>query len=205
MPPKPVPTVWATVPRAGLSAEIVVREAAIVVDESGVDALTLAVVAERLGVRTPSLYKHVDGMPALQRGIMLAAKTDLVATLGRAAVGKAGGDAIRAIAIAYRRWAIAHPGWYPTTVRAPVPGDEEDLAVSEAFTTLVFAVLGGYELRGDDAIDATRFLRSALHGFVALETGHAFELPVDIDRSYARLVDSVVTALSTWSASGGKR
>jgi hypothetical protein len=50
-------------------------------------------------------------------------------------------------------------------------------------------------------VDATRFLRSALHGFVALETGGGSELPVDLERSYLRLVESVVTALSTWSRS----
>ena len=47
--------------------------------------------------------------------------------------------------------------------------------------------------------DATRFLRSTLHGFAALETNGGFEMPVDIDRNYGRLVESVVTALASWS------
>jgi hypothetical protein len=50
-------------------------------------------------------------------------------------------------------------------------------------------------------VDATRFFRSALHGFVALETGGGFEMPVDLERSFARLVQSVVTALATWARS----
>ncbi len=64
---------------------------------------------------------------------------------------------------------------------------------------IVIDVLVGYELRDDDAIDATRSLRSALHGFVTLETGGGFGLPVDIDRSFDRLVRGVVTALSSWT------
>ncbi|WP_425563819.1 TetR-like C-terminal domain-containing protein [Rhodoglobus aureus] len=48
-------------------------------------------------------------------------------------------------------------------------------------------------------VGATRFLRSALRGFVSLETNGAFELPVDRERSFAELVDSVVTALAAWS------
>jgi hypothetical protein len=85
------------------------------------------------------------------------------------------------------------------TVRAPTPGDDEDIAVTATFLEVVFNVLAGYDLRGDDAVDATRFLRSALHGFVAIETGGGFGMPVDLERSYGRLVDSVVTALASWS------
>jgi len=45
--------------------------------------------------------------------------------------------------------------------------------------------------------DATRFLRSTLHGCAALETSGGFEMPVDIERNYGRLVESVVTALAS--------
>jgi len=46
--------------------------------------------------------------------------------------------------------------------------------------------------------NAIRFVRAALHGFVSLEapsTG-GFALPVDVDRSFDRLVHAVVTSLS---------
>jgi hypothetical protein len=83
-------------------------------------------------------------------------------------------------------------------MHAPAPGDEEDAVVSSALVEVVFRVLAGYGLEGDDAIDATRFLRASLHGYVALETSGGFALPVDLDRSYQRLVTSIVTALNTW-------
>ena len=53
-------------------------------------------------------------------------------------------------------------------------------------------VLVAYDLGGDDAIDAIRALRSMLHGFVSLEAGGGFGLPVDIERSFGRLVGAVV-------------
>ena len=46
----------------------------------------------------------------------------------------------------------------------------------------------GYGLDGDDAIHAVRVIRAALHGFVTLETGAGFGIPLDLDESYARLV-----------------
>jgi AcrR family transcriptional regulator len=188
-------------PRAGLSTDAVIDEAARVLDERGFEGLTLATLAERLGVRIPSLYKHVNGMPAIQRGIMIAAKTGLGNALGQAAIGKSRDDAITAMSIAYRKWALEHPRQYPMTMHAPIGGDEGDQVASTAVLSVIFHVLAGYDLRGDDAVDATRFLRAALHGFVALETSGGFELPVDIERSFQRLVESVVTALETWSRS----
>ena len=74
-------------PRAGLSTARVVEEAEAVADEVGLSRLTLAEVAARLGVRVPSLYKHVDGMDALVRGVSVRAKAELGDVLARAAVG----------------------------------------------------------------------------------------------------------------------
>jgi AcrR family transcriptional regulator len=183
------------VARAGLSEDRVVIEAERIADEVGLSRLTLAALADSLGVRQPSLYKHIDGMDALQRSIAVRAKTELGDVLGRAAVGKSGDDAIRALATAYRRWALEHPGRYSATVRAPEPGDTDDEAASAAVIGIAFDVLAGYDLHGDDAVDATRALRSTLHGFIALESSRGFGLPVDIDRSFERLVDGLIVAL----------
>lgn len=181
--------------RAGLTEDRVVTEAERIADEVGLSQLTLAALAGNLGVRQPSLYKHIDGMDALHRSIALRAKRELTDVLGRAAVGRARGDAIRAIADAYRTWAVEHPGRYAATTRAPIPGDAEDEAAANAVVNVVLDVLAGYHLSGDSAIDATRTMRSALHGFVSLETNDGFGLPVSLDGSYAFLVDSLVAAL----------
>lgn len=186
-------------PRAGLGSAAVIERAAELLDETGSDGLNLAALAESLGVRVPSLYKHVDGMTGLRRGVTILAKAGLGDALGRAAMGKARDDAIASMALAYRAWALQHPGQYPLTVVAAVPGDADDLAVSNAVLEVIFSVLAGYGLRDDDAVDATRFLRSAMHGFVALETSGGFAMPVDTGRSYDRLVESLVHAFADWS------
>jgi AcrR family transcriptional regulator len=189
------------VPRAGLSNEIVVDEAARLLDRAGPEALNLSTLAERLGVRVPSLYKHVDGLAGMHRDVTVAAKTSFSNEMGRAAVGKSREDAIAAIATVYRRWALEHPGQYPLTMRAADPTDPRDVEISAIFVRTIFDVLAGYNLRDTDAVHATRFLRAALHGFVALETGGGYEMPVDRERSFQLLVDSVITALSSWPRS----
>jgi len=188
------------VPKAGLSREVVVAEAAQVADEVGFERLTLAAVAERLGVAVPSLYKHVDGIGELRRDLTVMALRELGVALGSAV--DRGGDAgvgLRALAEAYRDYAHAHAGRYPATLRAVDPRDHDADEASRALLQTVFGVLARYGLSGDDAIDATRALRAALHGFVTLEAVGGFGLPRDVDRSFARLVRILDTAFRDWS------
>ncbi len=183
-------------PRVGLTPERVVREAGDLADQAGMAALTLSALADRLGVRQPSLYKHIDSLDGLRRGISLEAKRDLGTALARATVGRSGPDAVRALAAAYRSWVVEHPGRYATTVRAPDPDDEEDRRASDDVVAVVLAVLAAFDLDDGAAIDAARALRSAIHGFVSLEAAGGFGLPRDVDRSFAFLVDALVAGLA---------
>jgi AcrR family transcriptional regulator len=177
----------------------VVEEAAILADEVGLTQLTLAALAERLGVRQPSLYKHLDSMAGLQRSISMLAKRELGDVLGRAAVGRSGAGAIYAMSRAYRGWAIRHPARYRASILMPTPGDVESEAISSAVIQIIADVLAAYELQGDDAIDAIRAFRSTLHGFVTLETDGGFALSADVERSFERLVHGFVVALDQWT------
>jgi AcrR family transcriptional regulator len=183
----------------GLSERVVVEEAERLIDEVGLSQLTLVELAARLGVRQPSLYKHIQGTDGLVRSISLRAKDELAYVLARAAVGRERADALTSLSDAYRAWALEHPGRYATLQGAPRPGDAEDEAASLSVLQVVTDVLAGYKLADDDAIDAARALRSALHGFVTLEGSGGFGLPVDIDHSFQRLVDGLATAFSSWT------
>jgi AcrR family transcriptional regulator len=191
------------VPRAGLSEARVVEEGERIADEVGFSSLTLAALAERLGVRLPSLYKHITGTEGLQRSISVRAKNELAGVLGRSTVGRSRDDAVAAMARAYRAWAMEHPGRYAATQRAPAQGDVDDEIASANAVGVAFDVMAGYGLRDDDAVDAIRALRAALHGFVTLEAGGAFALPVDTDRSFERLVSGLTMAFASWGRDGG--
>jgi hypothetical protein len=103
------------------------------------------------------------------------------------------------MATAYRGWAKQHPGRYAAVQRAPVRGDADDEAAGAEVVQVAVDVMAGYNLRDDDAIDAIRGLRAALHGFVSLEAAGGFAMPVDIDRSFERLVAGLATAFEAWS------
>ncbi|MBM0234529.1 WHG domain-containing protein [Micromonospora sp. STR1_7] len=189
-------------PRVGLNQQTVVREAARLADEVGYQQLTLAALAGRLGVALPSLYKHIRGADALAQKLSALATAELATELTTAAAGRAGGDALRAMADAYRDYARRHPGRYPATQRVPDPTDPEHVEAGTRAVGTIYAVLRGYGLTDDDAVDATRALRSALHGFVALEAAGGFGLPREVDRSYHQLVAGLDIAFRSWPPAG---
>jgi hypothetical protein len=145
-------------------------------------------LAAELGVRAPSLYAHIDGIPDLRSRLAARGRRELIAALQAAAAGRAGRDALAAIADAYRGYALAHPGTYMAMQRAPDPNDEDATASSDALVEVVLAVLRAYGLSGDAAIHAARAVRSALHGFVTLESNDGFGLPLALEESYRRLL-----------------
>lgn len=179
-------------PRAGLDPAVVVAAAAELADEVGLEQVTMGQLAERLGVRAPSLYKHVDGQADLTRRIAVLAITELGDELREALQGLAGRDALWAAAQTMRAYVIEHPGRYAATVRLD-PEWTDDPLVTAAERTLasLTAVVGGYDLDPVETIHVLRMLRSLFHGFALLEAGGGFQMDTDLDASFAWMVDFV--------------
>lgn len=184
--------------RAGLSREAVVEAAAKLADEDGLETLSLSVLASRLGIRTPSLYNHVDGLGGLRRELALLGLRELGRRLGRAAIGKTRDEATFAIARAYREFVMERPGLYAATVRSSrlsYPEDPAFQAVERETLETVLAVLASYGLNGDAALHAARGFRSTVHGFATLEAGGGFGIPLDLDASFERLLHTFAAGL----------
>jgi len=126
-------------PRAGLTAELVIDAAAGLADAEGLEAVTLARLAARLGVRPPSLYKHVDGLDSVRRALAVRGVHEANARLQRATIGKARDEALFALAHAYWRFAREHPGLYAASLRAPAAGEKDVAAAGEAMLGTVLA------------------------------------------------------------------
>ncbi len=181
-------------PRPGLSPDRVVEAGVEVADRDGYDQLTLGNVAAALGVRTPSLYNHVDGLDDLRRRMTLRALQDLGSAIQPAAVGRTAEEAVHAIADAYRAFAFAHPGLYAALVPTTEGDDEAVRRAGAVVLETVLAVLRGYGLDDDEAVHAARTLRSAVHGFVTLELSGGFGLDQSPEDSFAWLTSLLAHA-----------
>jgi AcrR family transcriptional regulator len=182
-------------PRQGLDTAQVLEAAVALADQEGLERLSFARLAENLGVRAPSLYNHVAGRGALLRLIKLRGLRELGDLIAAAGAGLAGEQALAATAHAYRSYAHAHPGTYAATLAAVDQPDQELSEAADRLLELLGAILRHWELEGDQAIDAIRVLRSALHGFVSLEQSGGFAMSRDRDASFAVLIGMLAAGL----------
>lgn len=176
-------------PRAGLGPATVVAAAADLADEIGFGALTMAVLAERLGVRTPSLYKHVNGLGDLGRRIAVLAMTEVGDEIRDALQGRTGTEALTALAEAFRDYVLKHPGRYAATLGQPNGPADDPLSIAGArVMESMSVVLRGYAIPPPDLNHALRTLRSLFHGFATLQAAHGFQWNPDIDESFTYLI-----------------
>lgn len=183
--------------KLGLTPAAVLDAAAQLADRDGFGAVSLAAIAARLGVRSPSLYTHYDGLDRLRRTLCLQAAAQLARQLREAREGLHGAEALAATCHGYLRYAREHPGGYQA-VHA-VPPDDSDtelyLALAEVVVPLV-SCLSEMGVPPAGMIHQTRVVRSALHGFASLEQGNGFGRPVDFDVSFGHLVALLTSGIA---------
>ena len=184
-------------PRARISPETVTDAAAAIADADGFHTVTLARVARRLGIRTPSLYNHVAGIEDLRRALSLRGLREANFRLQRATIGKSRDEALTALAHAYWQFACDRPGLYAASLCEAGPGDREIAATSDMLLGTVLAILAGYGIKDNDALHAARGLRAIIHGFVSLDASGGFRLRRDLEESFNRLLGAYAHDLAT--------
>ena len=173
-------------PRAGLDPAAVTAAGAALADEIGFSGLSMGLLAERLGVRTPSLYKHVASQADLAHRIAVLGMNEIADAIRDAIQGRTGSEALVAGAQAMRRYVLDHPGRYAIGNAAKVTGSDDPLLPAIQRVLMSWsAMLHGYHLDPGQEIHALRMLRSLLHGFASLEAIGSFQRDTGVDDSFA--------------------
>ncbi|MEU9320490.1 TetR/AcrR family transcriptional regulator [Streptomyces sp. NPDC048295] len=146
-------------------------------DAEGPDALSMRRIAERVGIRAPSLYKHFPDKAAVEAGLQAQGMTRLAEDLEAAEAGIGAEPPLLVLARAYRRHALAGPHLYRIThtrplARAALPAGLEDRAAMP----LARAVHGD--------IDIARSFWAFAHGMVVLELDGRFPTDADVDAAW---------------------
>lgn len=183
-------------PRNGIKLQDIIRAAEDIANERGMGEVTLTTLAQKLRMRPPSLYNHVEGLHGLRKVLAIHSLEQLEEALTRAAVGRAGDDALTAMGKAYMRYARERPGLYEAMLYATDRNDAEVKHAADRVAELVISVLSsGYGLKEEDSVHAARGFRSLLHGFASLEQKSGFGLPVEVDRSIDVMMNTFLTGL----------
>ena len=138
-------------------------------EADGWTAVTSRRLADAIGYTQPVLYGHFPGGKAeIMRTVALAGFAELAAaTRAAMAGGKAGRQAVAAVADVYLGFAAAHPSLYEAMFQLPIDArfaqDDAEAELRSGFGAL------GAALGNDDDGTATEVLWSALHGMSLLE------------------------------------
>jgi AcrR family transcriptional regulator len=176
------------------SRDAIVAAGCDLLETAGLQGLTMQSVAERVGVRAPSLYKRVRNRDELV-GLIAQATIDELGARLDAAAGPPGDSraALRRLARAAREFAHARPAGF-RLIFAPATGAtlaRDSLATASAPLLRVAAWLAGEE----HALNAARTFTAWLNGFVSMELAGAFRLGGDVEEAFEfgldRLADSL--------------
>lgn len=185
-------------PRINLDLNIILKEATEIADSQGVEAVTLAALAKKLNIKSPSLYNHFEGMNGLRAHLAAYGVEELYNNLVTAAIGRSGDDAVHKLAQAYVSFVRKHPGVYEAINILPAMQNEEFRDFSKRIVDLVIRVLEPYNIIKDDEIHIVRGFRSMLHGFASLEQKGGFGIPLSPDDSLKIMVDTYLAGIHSF-------
>jgi AcrR family transcriptional regulator len=180
---------------ARTSRDAITAAARAILEEDGLDAVTMQAVADRVGVRAPSLYKHVTDRNALIRTVTDAVTADLAKALRPPRRSRDPGDELRSMARRYRTFVRENPSGYALLFTRLGPGmlpDESILAALGEPIVRATARLVGEE----GALDAARTFVAWAHGFTSLELAGGFRLGGDIDAAFSNGIDLILGGIS---------
>ena len=169
----------------GLTSETVIKAAAELIEQHGYESFSMRLLADHLGIKTASLYNHVENMDALlsevcRYGLCLQKEEEL-----QAIEGKHGEEAVRILAETYRRFAKEHWQLYDLIMNRSAKDHRvlDDAAV--LFTDPLKQMLQDFKIRKEDSIHYRRLFRALVHGFVSQEElGFFSHYPANAEDSF---------------------
>ena len=174
--------------RSRIDSEQILAAAAEIGDTVGLGALTTTRLAARLRIKPPSLYQHFANVEVIKDALAMRALGELIDLHKDATSGRAGREALNALAHAQRTYAQARPGRYLAAMQAG-SGNAAVAPLRQAYVRLVAVTLETYHMDPEVAFEVSRSVIAALQGYVIVELNGLVGTPFETDQGYQRLID----------------
>ncbi|MGG1687248.1 TetR/AcrR family transcriptional regulator [Pseudalkalibacillus sp. NRS-1564] len=179
-----------------ITKDIVIQEALDIAERESYSKVTMATIARRLSIKSPSLYNHFDGLNDIKNGMAVSALNQFFNWLSEKTEHQTEGrESILALTEAYITFALQHPGLYEATLMAANPLQSDVQEAGEAIVTLTMEAFEPYHLSEMERIHIVRGLRSFLHGMVDLYRKGSFQRPIALEESYRIIVETYLSGL----------
>ncbi|MFE5329705.1 TetR/AcrR family transcriptional regulator [Embleya sp. NPDC056575] len=183
---------YVSAPPAGGRAGEIVAAARELLEREGPEAVSMRRIAERIGIKAPSLYKHFADKSAVESALIAQAMAELAEALEAAEAASAGSagsagsaaggsrlERITALTGAYRAYALAHPDLYRLMSGQPLDRAALPSGLEERAAAPLMRAMGGDH-------DAARAVWGFAHGMVSLELAGRFPPGADLSGAWAR-------------------
>jgi len=162
-------------PRSARAREIIAAGFALL-DDDGAESLTMRRLADELGMRAPSLYKHFPDKAHLEAALVEDIFFEIGDVLHEALARPGRAAVVRRVLSAYRNHSLGHPNRYRLATSGPLRRDLLPDCLEE-WAGQPFFFAAGDPFR-------SQALWSAAHGMVILEIDGRYPEGSDLDRTW---------------------
>jgi AcrR family transcriptional regulator len=152
-------------------AREIVATARSLLEADGPDALSMRRIADQLGIKAPSLYKHLPDKQALEAALIAHGFEEIATAFADA-------QDLAAVAAAYRGYANEHPHLYRLMTAGPLDRERLEPGVEDRAAAAIVAAVGGDE-------HMARAAWAFAHGMTILELDGRFPPDADLDAAWA--------------------
>ncbi len=171
--------------------ETIIKTAYTIIEQEGVEHLSLARLASVLGIKSPSLYRYVPNKAALLQAVNLLTIQDLFRAY-HAVLQKIDANPqkqLLAVLHAHRGYAHANPRTYIMAFTTTVPEQQPDERLAEQLVLpiqdLMAAIVGP-----EQSLLALRGALALIHGFVMLELQGQFRRGGDLTEAFEASIEA---------------
>lgn len=183
--------------RTGLDTNMVIHRAAQLVNEVGLENITLKMLADDLGVKSPSLYNHIGGLEDLKMQLMIYGWKEMEQRIIQSVIGISGYDAIKAGCHAFYEYATENPGLFNAMLWYNKFQNTETMEATSGLFSVLFKVTSSLNISEENCNHIIRTLRGFLEGFSLLVNNEAFGNPISIAESFELSLNVLIEGIKT--------
>lgn len=181
----------------GITKETIIKKAVETIEDSGTPEISMRELAEKLNIKTPSLYNHIKSLDELLSEVGHYAAEQLKNAQLEAMKGKKQDEAVCALAGAYRAYAKEHSGLYKVIMSSPQFANDSEEHSAADMVVPALQVLSDYGLQEDQLMHWQRVLRGLIHGFIAQEdSGFFSHYTASVDDSFQIAIRCFINGLN---------
>ena len=183
--------------RNNINDELIIEVSAKLSNEVGLDNLSLKMIAEKLNIKSPSLYNHIKRLEEIKKKIMIYGWKQMEQEMITSAVGVSGYDALRNMCNAFYEYATNNKGIFSSMLWYNKYENNESNEATTRLFNIVFKIMKPLNISDENINHIIRTLRSFLEGFSLLVNNNSFGHEVSIKESFDLSLEIIINGIKS--------